>query len=90
MSHGDPQKWHMPGWRIEQRYAPGVLIGNWAEEKNQVRYVFQARTALTKLSHKTDSDRFTVSFLPFYLHLSFLSFCLSNNYCNVAVHKPAH
>ncbi|ELU12240.1 hypothetical protein CAPTEDRAFT_19088 [Capitella teleta] len=31
MSHGDPLKWHMPGWRIEQKYAPGVLIGNWSE-----------------------------------------------------------
>lgn len=34
-SHGDPGKWHMPGWRIEQRFAPGVLIGNWAEEQHQ-------------------------------------------------------
>ena len=35
-SHGDPHKWAMPGWRIEQRYSPGVLIGNWGEEKHQV------------------------------------------------------
>ncbi|KAK7475999.1 hypothetical protein BaRGS_00032766 [Batillaria attramentaria] len=32
-STGDSRKWHLPGWRIEQRYAPGVLIGNWSEER---------------------------------------------------------
>ena len=37
MSHGDPMKWGMPGWRIEQRYAPGVLIGNWDENRYKVR-----------------------------------------------------
>ena len=36
MSHGDPAKWNMPGWRIEQRYSPGVLIGNWSEERQNV------------------------------------------------------
>lgn len=30
-------KWNQPGWRIEQRYANKVLIGNWAEERLQVR-----------------------------------------------------
>ena len=38
MSHGDPGKWHLPGWRIEQRYSPGVLIGNWGEERYSVSY----------------------------------------------------
>ena len=37
-THGDPHKWHMPGWRIEQKYSPGVLIGNWGEEQHQVTY----------------------------------------------------
>jgi len=36
MAQGDPRKWHMPGWRIEQRFAPGVLIGNWDEERYTV------------------------------------------------------
>lgn len=36
MAQGDPMKWHMPGWRIEQRFAPGVLIGNWGEERYTV------------------------------------------------------
>lgn len=26
-------KWKLPGWRIEQRYATDVLIGNWNEER---------------------------------------------------------
>ena len=29
-------KWQQPGWRIEQRYSPGVLIGNWAEDRYKV------------------------------------------------------
>ena len=29
---GDP-KWQLPGWRIEQKYSTGVLIGNWAEDR---------------------------------------------------------
>ncbi|XP_072036291.1 cilia- and flagella-associated protein 107-like [Amphiura filiformis] len=35
MAQGDPKKWSLPGWRIEQRYANGVLIGNWSEERNK-------------------------------------------------------
>ena len=26
-------KWQLPGWRIEQKYSPGVLIGNWSESR---------------------------------------------------------
>ncbi|XP_005111355.1 uncharacterized protein C1orf158 [Aplysia californica] len=29
----DFSKFGVPSWRIEQRYAPGVLIGNWSEER---------------------------------------------------------
>uniref|UniRef100_A0A0B7BTB7 Uncharacterized protein n=1 Tax=Arion vulgaris TaxID=1028688 RepID=A0A0B7BTB7_9EUPU len=25
----------IPGWRIEQKYSPGVLIGNWSEDMNK-------------------------------------------------------
>lgn len=39
MAQGDPMKWHMPGWRIEQRFAPGVLIGNWSEERYTVSFL---------------------------------------------------
>ena len=36
MAQGDPKKWSLPGWRIEQRYANPVLIGNWSEERGKV------------------------------------------------------
>lgn len=29
-------KWAQTGWRIEQKYANKVLVGNWAEERLQV------------------------------------------------------
>lgn len=32
-----PDKWAQPGWRIEQKYANKVLLGNWAEDRLQVR-----------------------------------------------------
>uniref|UniRef100_A0A8C7RMF6 Si:ch211-226m7.4 n=1 Tax=Oncorhynchus mykiss TaxID=8022 RepID=A0A8C7RMF6_ONCMY len=38
-------KWTQPGWRIEQKYANNVLIGNWVEEK------FQGLPAKLLLSH---------------------------------------
>ncbi|GFO02185.1 hypothetical protein PoB_002869000 [Plakobranchus ocellatus] len=31
--HVDFSKFGVPSWRIEQRYSPGVLIGNWSEER---------------------------------------------------------
>ena len=27
------EKWELPGWRIEQKYCQGVLIGNWSEDR---------------------------------------------------------
>lgn len=32
----DFSKFGVPSWRIEQKYSPGVLIGNWSEERLQV------------------------------------------------------
>lgn len=29
-------KWTQSGWRVEQKYANKVLLGNWAEERLQV------------------------------------------------------
>jgi len=43
MAQGDPRKWNMPGWRIEQKFAQGVLIGNWDEE----RYTVSKNTTTT-------------------------------------------
>lgn len=33
-AQGDPLKWELPGWRIEQRFSKKTLIGNWCEERN--------------------------------------------------------
>lgn len=54
-------KWKQPGWRIEQKYSTKVLIGNWAEERQQVSLY----TCLTdemcrnKCVHDTDSVNFS-------------------------------
>lgn len=37
-AQGDPKKWEMPGWRIEQDYSKRTLIGNWCEERNTVEH----------------------------------------------------
>lgn len=37
-AQGDPRKWEMPGWRIEQDYSKKTLIGNWCEERNTVEH----------------------------------------------------
>ncbi|KAJ8320010.1 hypothetical protein KUTeg_002475 [Tegillarca granosa] len=50
MAQGDPGKWNLPGWRIEQKYSPGVLIGNWSEE----RYNFQRGTTKHNSTHRID------------------------------------
>lgn len=52
MSHGDPQKWNMPGWRIEQKYSNGVRIGNWGED----RFTFQRdpTNLCHNSTHRTD------------------------------------
>ncbi|KAK3088568.1 hypothetical protein FSP39_020719 [Pinctada imbricata] len=54
MAQGDPMKWHLPGWRIEQKYAPGVLIGNWSEE----RYTFQKGTTQHNSTNRIDFRNF--------------------------------
>ncbi|KAI8500359.1 PREDICTED: uncharacterized protein C1orf158 homolog [Branchiostoma belcheri] len=50
MAQGDPRKWNMPGWRIEQRYANRVLIGNWSEE----RYQFEKGRYRHTSTHRLD------------------------------------
>jgi len=37
-AQSDPEKWNLPGWRIEQRYSNKTLIGNWCEERKLVLY----------------------------------------------------
>ena len=40
-------KWTQPGWRIEQKYANRVLIGNWVENRLQVGCIFVANENVT-------------------------------------------
>ncbi|KAK7090993.1 hypothetical protein V1264_010718 [Littorina saxatilis] len=50
----DPRKWNLPGWRIEQKFAPGVLIGNWSEERdNFIKGDFKHNS-----THRTDFRKF--------------------------------
>ncbi|XP_078491809.1 cilia- and flagella-associated protein 107 [Ciona intestinalis] len=49
-AQGDPQKWGMPGWRIEQRYSNKTLIGNWCEETK----LFQRGQHSNSSTHRTD------------------------------------
>jgi len=49
-AQGDPMKWKMPGWRIEQRYSNKTLIGNWCEEVK----LFQRGTHSNSSTHRTD------------------------------------
>merc|ERR1712066_884124 len=37
-AQGDPLKWNLPGWRIEQQYSKNTLIGNWCEERNKFEH----------------------------------------------------
>ncbi|XP_039251506.1 cilia- and flagella-associated protein 107-like [Styela clava] len=50
MQQGEAMKWHMPGWRIEQRFSNNTLIGNWCEERKQ----FQRGTHSNTSTHLTD------------------------------------
>eukprot|EP00794_Sanderia_malayensis_P014942 gene14942-16483_t len=55
----EPNKWSLPGWRIEQRYNNNVLIGNWNEENRR----FQTGNAKSNSTHRTDFSRYT-NFMP--------------------------
>ncbi|XP_062505522.1 cilia- and flagella-associated protein 107-like [Corticium candelabrum] len=46
----DKDKWHAPGWRNEQRYSNGVLIGNWSEERHE----FKKGSCVSDSTHRTD------------------------------------
>ncbi|XP_064877811.1 uncharacterized protein LOC115138868 [Oncorhynchus nerka] len=54
VQYGQTGKWTQPGWRMAQRYANKVLIGNWVEEKLQVGFIiyyilhFQRRLSCLK------------------------------------------
>ncbi|TKS70791.1 hypothetical protein D9C73_005761 [Collichthys lucidus] len=43
-------KWAQTGWKIEQKYANKVLLGNWAEERLQ----FTREPKITNSTNRTD------------------------------------
>uniref|UniRef100_A0A8C4S649 Cilia and flagella associated protein 107 n=1 Tax=Erpetoichthys calabaricus TaxID=27687 RepID=A0A8C4S649_ERPCA len=52
-AQSDPMKWSLPGWKIEQKYSNKVLIGNWEEERKQVKETNEvnSRTGRSKFRH---------------------------------------
>ncbi|XP_071943954.1 cilia- and flagella-associated protein 107-like [Antedon mediterranea] len=50
MAQNDSGKWNLPGWRIEQRFANKVLIGNWSEE----RYAWSKSRVNSTSTHRMD------------------------------------
>nr|XP_046188286.1 uncharacterized protein C1orf158-like [Oncorhynchus gorbuscha] len=55
VQYGQTGKWTQPGWRMAQRYANKVLIGNWVEEKLQ--FTRECKTATTAPTVQTTSHR---------------------------------
>lgn len=54
-AQGDPRKWEMPGWRIEQAFSKKTLIGNWCEERNKIEHN-NIKSDSTHRSDFTDPD----------------------------------
>jgi hypothetical protein len=56
----DKRKWHEPGWRIEQKYSKGVLIGNWSEEQKE----FKKENHVSGSTHRRDFLNYRGQHLP--------------------------
>ncbi|KAJ0023134.1 hypothetical protein NQD34_003033, partial [Periophthalmus magnuspinnatus] len=44
-------KWSQPGWRIEKKYTNKVLLGNWAEERQQVSTAVSAPSSTSRADY---------------------------------------
>ncbi|KAI4826541.1 cilia- and flagella-associated protein 107 [Pseudochaenichthys georgianus] len=49
-------KWSQPGWRIEQKYANKVLLGNWAEDRLQFTREAQTASSTYRSDHRPHWD----------------------------------
>ncbi|XP_076124823.1 cilia- and flagella-associated protein 107 [Alosa pseudoharengus] len=49
-------KWTKPGWRIEQKYANKVLIGNWVEERLQFTRECRTANSTNRLDYRPQWD----------------------------------
>jgi len=55
-AQGDPLKWQLPGWRIEQRFSKRTLIGNWCEERNNFEHNRQQINSTNRIDYKNNGD----------------------------------
>lgn len=53
-AQGDPLKWQLPGWRIEQRFSKQTLIGNWCEERNNFEHSDQTINSTSRIDYNPD------------------------------------
>ncbi|XP_028855165.1 cilia- and flagella-associated protein 107 [Denticeps clupeoides] len=49
-------KWMQPGWRVEQKYANKVLIGNWAEDRLQFTRECRTASSSNRLDYRPQWD----------------------------------
>ncbi|XP_029006311.1 cilia- and flagella-associated protein 107 [Betta splendens] len=49
-------KWAQPGWRIEQKYASKVLLGNWAEDRLQFSREPRAASSTNRADYRPHWD----------------------------------
>ena len=95
MAQGDPRKWHMPGWRIEQKFSPGVLIGNWGEDRHTVccatyDYINQNEDSLIRTTTRGRNILKTLGRQIFFLFCSQVLYVISINHKNSASNKCLH
>ena len=55
-AQGDPLKWEMPGWRIEQRFSKRTLIGNWCEERNNFEHNSRKINSTNRIDYKNNGE----------------------------------
>lgn len=55
-AQGDPLKWELPGWRIEQRFSKKTLIGNWCEERNNFEHNQPKNNSTNRIDYTDKGD----------------------------------
>jgi hypothetical protein len=55
-AQGDPLKWEMPGWRIEQTFSKNTLIGNWCEERGGFEHNSRKINSTNRIDYKDNGE----------------------------------
>ena len=55
-AQGDPLKWELPGWRIEQSYSKNTLIGNWCEERNNFEHATHNNNSTNRIDYQANDQ----------------------------------